>query len=528
MTMWRLQFTQRVAALIAWAIAIVPFHSFLTIWLSKYLGHFFLLRLWIEAVLLIVFTWAVYLFITWKKDKIDTNHHRKTLWKLIGLYLGLIALLGAWNLLHHNISLKVFAFGVVLDTRFLLWMLAVAIIAQRSTWLRTRWHNSVLWPFVIMTVFALLQFFVLPNNFLDSFGYRAARTDQFVSYVTLNQDSQTLRVQSFARGVNPFGAYLVACLAVLAIGMRKMRKIYLLPLLTIGTVALFLTFSRSAWLGLIVTLLSGGLFLFRKHWRALLYIGLATCIGLGTAAYIFRNNSGVQNAVLHESQNSTAVHTSNDGHYGALQQAIDAITDNPLGYGPGSAGQASWYNAPQPIRNTESYLLQVLVEYGIAGFILFMGVIAALARALWLRRNHPLALALFISIPGMLVINLFSYGWADESLAFIWWGLAGIAIGTAIDRADNKSIARHFINANRWLSKKFDTVFIPKNWCIDGLHDFVYNLAPQAVEGRKVIYDIGGGKRPFVGTQLPKPAGTKVIGIDIDANELKNAPKGAY
>ena len=47
---------------------------------------------------------------------------------------------------------------------------------------------------------------------------------------------------------------------------------------------------------------------------------------------------------------------------------------------------------------------------------------------LWLRRSDPMALCLFASLIGLSFINMLSHGWADDTIAYLWWGLAGIAM----------------------------------------------------------------------------------------------------
>jgi hypothetical protein len=39
-----------------------------------------------------------------------------------------------------------------------------------------------------------------------------------------------------------------------------------------------------------------------------------------------------------------------------------------------------------------------------------------------------LALVLFASLIGITVVNLLSHAWTDDTLAYVWWGFAGIAL----------------------------------------------------------------------------------------------------
>lgn len=43
-----------------------------------------------------------------------------------------------------------------------------------------------------------------------------------------------------------------------------------------------------------------------------------------------------------------------------------------------------------------------------------------------------------------------------------------------------------------------------------------------------MVYEIGGGKSPFITKELKQRLGLTVIGLDIDENELMSAPEGIY
>ena len=91
------------------------------------------------------------------------------------------------------------------------------------------------------------------------------------------------------------------------------------------------------------------------------------------------------------------------------------------------AGPASVYN-PKRIRIAEDYYIQIGQETGIVGLGLFLAINICVGLRLWQRRSDPLALGLFASFLGLVIVNLFSHAWADPTLAYLWWGLAGIAM----------------------------------------------------------------------------------------------------
>jgi apolipoprotein N-acyltransferase len=82
------------------------------------------------------------------------------------------------------------------------------------------------------------------------------------------------------------------------------------------------------------------------------------------------------------------------------------------------------------VRNSESYFLQIGQELGWAGLLLFIVINVTLAVELWKRRASRLALGLLAALIGLSIVNQFAYGWADETLVYLFWGLSGVALAT--------------------------------------------------------------------------------------------------
>lgn len=89
------------------------------------------------------------------------------------------------------------------------------------------------------------------------------------------------------------------------------------------------------------------------------------------------------------------------------------------------------------------------------------------------------------------------------------------------------TLIRLFINSQIKLSNRFDQL-LPAKYCIDGYSDFASNILPGYIRENIIIYDIGGGKNPYMTNEMKLKLNCKVIGIDIDKNELDMAPKDAY
>lgn len=413
--------------LIAVTLVAVPFHAFLTVWGSAIFGHYTLLRLWEELLLtilcIVLAGWLV------RNKELRRQVTAQPLIRLIAAFVLLVVALGVVALIKHEVTPKALGYGVIVDVRFLVWLTAVWITASRSDWLHAHWRRLVLWPLAVVAVFAIWQFFVLPANFLTHFGYDKYTT--VAPYTTINQNTQTIRAQATLRGPNPLGAYLALGLGLMAavIGWNKRTwRVALLALL--AAAALLLSFSRSAWIGAFVAVVLAGWWRVRSGRAKLMVLAavLAVVLLIGASFVLFRHSSGVQDALLHVHAGSTAEQTSNEGHVSAFREGLNDLVHEPFGRGPGTAGPASWYNGSHGVRNSESYFLQLGQEIGWAGLLLFLAINVVLAMELWRRRANRLALGLLAALVGLTLVNQLAYAWADDTLVYLFWGLAGVAL----------------------------------------------------------------------------------------------------
>lgn len=518
--------------LVGVVMLLVPFHAFLTVWASSAVGQYTLLRLWPVSMTCVLFVVMVYHLIR--------NKSKRTLYKqsyIVKIILGYTAFVVSFGLIAFaldGVSLKAMAYGVLLNVRFFIWFLFVFLLAKNSDWLKKHWQPVVLVPLVAVTFFALLQYFVLPTNFLDHFGYERGVTIPPVQ--TINEDASTIRTQSFLRGPNQLGLYLMfgtAMLLAILLRAKSLSRKYAASL-TVGLVlvmlALVTTHSRSAWLGTIVILgVAFAIGVGRRIPRRYLALTITSLLIIGVVGTVgLQHTQGFKNIILHESLNKDNTAASNDGHLGGIKSGLADIAEDPIGDGPGTAGPASAYNTAQPARISESQYLNIGQELGWLGLIFFMSMTIFIGLRLFLMQNDPLSYGLFLSLIGVSVANIFMYSWFDETLAYIWWGLAGVVVARVVPSDKSESMRRSFINLNRWLSTAFDKLFVPARYRVDGLEHYTQQVVPPLVKPRMQIYDIGGGKRPFIGMQMARPDNVWVVGVDIDKDELTQAPDGLY
>jgi hypothetical protein len=407
-------------------LLLVPFHAFLTVWASSIIGHYIALRLWKEVFLVLCIVGVLYLLFTDRKIRTHTLPRRLVQIILFYALLNLIWGLIAFN--QHDVTAKALGYGLIVNLRFLAFFLVTWSVALRMKRLRVHWQWLVLWSAAGVVIFGLLQAIVLPHDFLRHFGYGDATIPAFE---TINHNQHYIRIASTLRGANPLGAYLLIPISLLTVMMIRRGRNWKLALFLAGAaIVLFFSFSRSAWVGAALSILTV-LLLSRLSAKtqkiALAVVAVVIFAGAATVA-TYKNNVHFQNFVLHTQHNSAIKTTSNEGHLEALEDGAKDVEKDPLGDGPGTAGPASYYNTGHQTKIAENYYVQVAQETGVIGLILFLLINVGVGYLLFLRRDDPLALSLFASLIGLAFINLLSHAWTDDTLAYVWWGLAGVAM----------------------------------------------------------------------------------------------------
>lgn len=421
-------------ALLSLIILLLPFHAFLTVWAASLFGHYIAIRLWKEVLLAVCALGALYLVCFDHKVRFHTLN-RKLTW-LIAAYAVVTAVWGAVSYHRGDVSGKALAYGLLVNLRYLLFFVVAWVLAVRTERLEARWPKLLLWPLVVVVIFGLLEVFVLPRDFLRHFGYGPGTIAPFE---TINHNRHYLRYMSTLRGANPLGAYLILPISALVVLLVRYPRSWnwTKGLLLAGSLLLlYFSFSRSAWIGCALAALAvfAGALSFDKtrlkpwHWLGAAVIVVALVVG-GLA---LRHSPRFENIIFHTQTHTSAKVSSDRAHANRLRNGISDVVHHPLGFGPGTAGPASVYNHGHPARIAENYFIQIGQETGWLGLALFVVINLVVARILWARRALPLSLALFASLVGISFVGLLSHVWTDDTLSYIWWGLAGIAVATPV------------------------------------------------------------------------------------------------
>jgi len=323
--------------------------------------------------------------------------------------------------------------GLFIDLRYLLFFVLVYVAICMYPQLRRTFLITFFAGAFIVAAFALLQVFVLPVDILKYIGYNIST---IVPYMTVDQNPDYIRINSTLRGPNPLGAYAVIVLSVLfAFWVRGRREVFqkqrlVASVLVIGSfIALWASYSRSALVAAfaalgVIAMATIGRSLPRKVWIGIFVVVFALAGGLFAA----RDTDFVANVILHDNPTTGAAVTSNDGHIESLQDGFNRMISQPLGGGVGSTGSASLLgDNPLIIENQYLYIAH---EAGWVGLGLFLYITFLVLQGLWRRRADWLALGVFASGIGLLLIGILLPVWVDDTVAIIWWGLAAVALGS--------------------------------------------------------------------------------------------------
>lgn len=275
---------------------------------------------------------------------------------------------------------------------------------------------------------ALAQW-LLPKDIMTHFGYSVDRGVKPNFFIDDKPDLP--RVFSTLRDPNSLGAFLILPIVLLVDSLlrfwRSQKRQLLIGLLLLHGLILFLTFSRSAWVGTflgVVSLLAiryGRLVL--RNFRRLLIPGLALLLILGIGIYVLRDQYVVQNVVFHSDENTKQT-DSNNLHSEYIQKGLRGIADQPLGHGPGTAGLVST-KLPNGLL-TENYYIQIGYEVGIVGLAIFLAFLYMVLRFLWKQRKDSLVQVLLASFVGVAFMNMLLHTWSNEAVSASWFMLAGI------------------------------------------------------------------------------------------------------
>ena len=384
-----------------------------------------LIKSWKEILMLIAGVMALYLLYKTKKFNILRDP--------IIIAIIAYAVIHLVLLLYLNQGLTAGIAGLAIDLRYLLFFGLVYIAMclypiERKLFIRVGIAGAL-----VVLIFGILQVFILPHDILKYIGYSI---NTISPYLTVDQNYEFVRISSTLRGPNPLGAYagLVLILLVAAIvkikGLKNKWQLATVAILSVsGLVVLWASYSRSAMIATavaIIIVLVATVFrkLSTKMWIIVTLLTVIICGGL----FIVRNTDFMSNVILHENPNGGSSVNSNEGHASSIADGFNQLIHQPLGAGIGSTGSASIIGGKSEI--IENQYLFIAHEVGWLGLAIFLYIFVSLMIRLWRLRDDWLALGVFASGVGLVIIGVLLPVWVDDTVAIIWWGLAAVVVGS--------------------------------------------------------------------------------------------------
>jgi O-antigen ligase len=409
-------------------MVLMPFHALLTTWLGSNFGNLLAVRAWKEVVLAGLVLIGLWLYVS-------DGRLRSVVW---GRTINKLIL--AYSLWHIFVAILIsrdgeaLSHGLAINLRFLIIFVLMQIVVFYKLITRDMLLKIVLIPSVAVVVFGLMQIFVLPKTFLQWFGYDKYQT--IPPFFTIDEQLDALRYSSTISGPNTLGAYLVLPIVLAvskmqnAIRNRRFKELVAYcSLLFAGLIVLYSSHSRSAWLAVLVATAVYVLFRIPNKLRVgLITLGLFTILVSGVLVQQYKNTQFVKDVILHDDPSEGGAVSSNFGHIDALKSGLSDVGRKPIfGCGVGCAGPAS-VRHEDGAKISENYYIQVTQETGVVGGLLFVSIILLVASELYKKRKDNLALAMLASLVGLSVANLLLHTWADDTLAYIWWGSLAVIL----------------------------------------------------------------------------------------------------
>jgi len=228
-----------------------------------------------------------------------------------------------------------------------------------------------------------------------------------------------IQSSSIMGGPNQMGSYLIPAFFILLANPFKINPKLKYPFLALITVAIFLSFSRSALIGLVIGFLIYAALYFKTFIKVIAF-SVFGFLG-ATIYYLFAYSSTMEDFLLHG--------TSQKFHFEALlnfksQFLSSNIMTRLVGRGLGTSGPLVIKYGVGSI--PESWYLQLILEIGLIGLLLWLIFIACAVSSLIKAKNSGLAFGL-ISVS---VVALFLHTWADNpAIAYTLMILLGLYIG---------------------------------------------------------------------------------------------------
>ncbi len=413
---------------------LVVFHAPISVFLGQYLSPE-IVKGWKEIILLLLIPFV--LFLVYRAGLLKKLSNDR-LMQIIGVYvlLHLVLVFFFQTTTYQKVA------GLAIDLRYMLFF--VLVFCAVILWPKSRnvFIKIGIGAAIISISFALLQATLLPNDVLKYIGYSS---NTISPYLTVDKNSDYIRINGTLRGPNPLGAYVGILFSILlawALAHKKTAAKNKWILTGIGVLlltVLWASYSRSAFLALLASV-AVILFVSLKskiNFRSV-SIGIAVVFVMVGSVVALRDSSLVQNVILHNNPSTGSSLDSNQAHADSLDKGVERVILQPFGAGIGSTGSAS-LGSSKPLIIENQYLF-VAHEAGWFGLGLFAVIYIYILACLYKYRRDWLSLGVFASGIGLAIVGILLPVWADDTISLVWFGLAAIALGSHYKREAKKDV----------------------------------------------------------------------------------------
>lgn len=414
-------------------LAYMPVHILVSTWFGSHFGLLEVARILKDIVFVVGFVLALIAGVreSWFKKLLRD--------RLVLLILAFSALTVIMALIKPT-DQDAEVLGVVYDLRFFVYFLYAALLTRmyKSDWLKHYGLRIALLVAVPVLVFGVAQYLWLPNDILTHVGY--SRENGVLPAFFIDNKPDLERIMSTVRDPNSFASYVLIILAIVSVYWLKVKNVdlkrALLGMGALSALCLYFTFSRGAWIAAAVMAIILTFLEVKRRKQVnnlsakILLPVTALLVVVGAGLFASRDTYFVKNVIFHADE-STVLEDPNELRARFWRESLEAAVENPLGHGPGTAGLASIRNDVQGTVLNENYYLQVLYEVGIIGLGLFLAILGVIWSRIYQKRYDTFSYALLIAFVGLLVTNFFVHIWANEAVAYTFWGLAGLALFTS-------------------------------------------------------------------------------------------------
>lgn len=405
-------------------LAYMPFHIFLSQSLSLATGGLNGWKIGKDVFLGLAVLLTIFLVWYFKKNT-----------KIFTTFVGLTVLYGAVHLVIWQLNPNIFRDTALLGTVYNVRVFCYAILGSGAVLLspksfpQGRLVKYIIGISTVVCALGILQYF-LPKDILTHFGYSVARGVKPNFFI--NDDINYPRIMSTIRDPNSLGAFLILptlLLASLYGKVKQEKKRLIRGLLLLHALILLLTFSRAAWVGIIISGLTlliisnkkKASFLLKQYWTIL----VALIILFGVGLYSQRQSYFVRSVVFRiDDKNKPTDPDSDQLHVYFIEKGVNGVMQKPMGYGPGTAGIVSIQNENGGTL-TENYYIQIAHEVGVFGLLIFVMAWGYVIKLL-VQARSVLGTVLVASACAYAVMAMVMHLWSNEAVAAQWWILAGV------------------------------------------------------------------------------------------------------